>query len=245
MALLESLVSTLSQYYLVTLIAPIHPPSDSTTLKNSASIPSSSASAGGGIESVAALSHSLSHITNFDSRRVLEYSKEEGRLALARALACDAHCEIMVEATRWREADRDRGNRDEGEDGETTPRADSTASHFISSSAARSMEEDKKVTVLEHYHADMARIRKSSSLLIFLLLPVTSIVKQVGSSLTASELDVETVIQPFLLPGQQELSSRVPGVKVVDERSRAETAGIDQAWSQAAKRVGALSKGWQ
>lgn len=242
MALLESLLSTLSQYYLITLIAPT-PPQPSELVSGLAANPSNGY-ASGGVDSVAALSHSLSHIANFDSRRVLEYSKEEGRLALARALACDAHCEIMVEATRRKGEYQNNGSQDEEEDGETTPRATSPAPTLLSSSA-RSVE-DKKIVLLEQYHADMARIRKSSSLLIFLILPVLSISTQDGSSsLTISELDVETVIQPFLLPGQQELSSRVPGVKVVDERRGAATASISQAWSQAANRVASLSKGWQ
>lgn len=199
------------------------------------------------MHSVAGLSHTLSHIEGFDSRRVLEYSKEEGRLALARALACDAHCETMLENIKCRAEEEV-----DSLDGDLTPRATSPAPL---SSKQRRAEEDK-VALLERYHADMAQIRKSSSLLIFLVLPIPSPSLTLLSNredpgdappLTISHIDVETVIQPFLLPGQQELSSRVPGVKVVDERRRAGSAGagIEEAWKQAAKRVGLLSKGWQ
>lgn len=187
---------------------------------------------------MAELSHSLAHIAQFDSRRVLEYSKEEGKQSLARALGCDAHCEVMIE---HREPAREQMNgTDEHLDGDQTPRA-------ASPHLGRPSEEDK-IAVLEHYHADMARIRKSSSLLIFLLLPLTSATGQDrdatrrSPSSVVSELSIETVIQPFLLPGQEEFSSRVPGVKIVDGRSRAMTK--EQAWSQAAQRVGALSTGW-
>jgi hypothetical protein len=244
MTLLEGLLSMLSQYYLVTLIAPPPSPLQSSHADST----SSTSGSGGGVESVAALSHSLSHIDDFDSRRVLEYSKEEGRLALARALACDAHCETMIEVLKSTEGGED--NDDEGNDGDLTPRATSPAP--MSSKQRRA--EDDKVALLEKYHADMAQIRKSSSLLIFLILPVTSssALPRLGIDdgkesppLTISQVDVETVIQPFLLPGQQELSSRVPGVKVVDERRRSTQAGIKEAWTQAAKRVGLMSKGWQ
>jgi hypothetical protein len=240
----------LSQYYIVTLIAP--PPIPVTQSHETTAIPVvASGDGGGGVESVAALSHSLSHITGFDSRRVLEYSKEEGRLALARALACDAHCETMVEAIKDpASSSSSRGSRfndGDGSDGESTPRATSPAPL----SAKQRQALDEKVEVLEKYHADMAQIRKSSSLLIFLLLPIAAtslpnIEKETEPpKLTIPHVDVETVIQPFLLPGQQELSSRVPGVKVVDERRRSTEAGITEAWTQAAKRVGLLSKGWQ
>jgi hypothetical protein len=204
---------------------------------------------------VAELGHSLSNIASFDSRRVLEYSKEEGRLALARALACDAHCEVMVEAIDSTSSEeigtstrRQNGSAfsvrrgdDDDHDGDLTPRASSPLPLHQNDQNAY----EERISLLETYHADMARIRKSSSVLIFLLLPVRYPQSQLPTTsyMTVSELDLETVIQPFLLPGQTELSSRVPGVKIVDER-RAET-DIRKAWSQAGKRVGSLSKGWQ
>lgn len=264
MILLEDLLSILSQHYLVTLIAP-PPPHHSATSPHTSPSPgdhqpssasSSSPSAGTGIESVASLSHSLSSITNFDSRRVLEYSKEEGKLALARALACDAHCEVMIEAKRSSKEDYNNSNENESDslfaddeqDGELTPRATSPSpspndNHNHKLKDINSQE--YKISLLEKYHADMARIRKSSGLLIFLLLPVNLAQSHLPttSQMTVSELDLETVIQPFLLPGQKELSSRVPGVKIVDERTAEKD--IAKAWSQAGRRVGSLSKGWQ
>ncbi|UZJ57291.1 hypothetical protein CBS101457_006611 [Exobasidium rhododendri] len=253
MELLEGLLSTLSQYYTVTLIAPPPPVDEASPL---------AASVGSRVETVAMLGQNLTSVPNFDSRRVLEYSKEEGRLALARALACDAHCEVMLEVVGGAEEEANDTSSvhdcrngingystdDQDGDGDRTPRANSPVFFEKNNQQQHDLlqqAEEKKVSLLETYHADMARIRKSSSVLIFLLLPVAFPQSRspTTSHLTISELDVETVIRPFLLPGQSELSSRVPGVKIVDERRGEKDTGT--AWSQAGKRVGLLSRGWQ
>lgn len=248
MTLLKELLSVICENYTVTLIAPppLNSSEDSIDIPKGASDHPAIDPAGSGVETVAALSQSLSDIQSFDARRVLEYSKEEGRLALARALSCDAHCEVLLETLKDGQSPHKRraGQRLEEADGDITPRAHSP--HRPNGQSTVDINEE--VSLLEQYHADMARIRKSSSLLVFLVLPLKTTPQEeeqrISTSKTSiSDIEVETVIQPFLLPGQEELSSRVPGVKIVD--ARAAEPDIRKAWIKAAHRITALSKGWQ
>lgn len=277
--LLEGLLTTLSQHYVVTLIVP--PPSSVGSASTSQAIDH-------GIESVAELSDALRHVAGFDERRVLEYSKEEGRLALARALACDAHCEVMLQP--YADGADDGlffGDEDEEdaqtEDGDKTPRATSphpgTGSITTGKSPDQKQQSEEAITALERYHAEVSRIRKSSALLIFLILPVsrrslshahqrntngTQVAK--GSQSDVWSLDVESVLKPFLMPGQRDLSARVPGVKIVDARlpvavnsiqaspqqqpkpvqrnDGSSTTSTAQAWTEAAHRLGHFADGW-
>ena len=49
-----------------------------------------------GVESVARLAEELAGVSGYDTRRTLEYGTHEGRMALVRAIACDAHVELFV-----------------------------------------------------------------------------------------------------------------------------------------------------
>lgn len=248
-----------------------------------------------GIESVTELSQALEGVDGFDARRILEYSKEEGRLALARALACDAHCELMLQAYGARKATADSlfdndDDDDSTEDGDVTPRAVSPARGDLPSLPASrrqvsrgTEEEQRQATLLEKYHAEVARIRKSSSLVVFLLLPVgegphlQTLLGPNGAtastnSASVSGLDLDMVLKPFCMPGQRDLSSRVPGVKIIDCRpgdSNMQRAGSESpsmrarngirtpskdipitdefmhaAWNEAGVRLAKYSAGW-
>jgi hypothetical protein len=263
---LQQLVSLVSQHYTVTLIAP------------SSSVRYSGVEEEQRLAAVDYLAMCLAEIATFDQRRILEYEKEEGRFSLARALASDAHCEVMVEHTAQVEADEEGadslfGNDDDfyngpaADDGDKTPRAASPVARQVNGvTPGRLVRSDSQNhalnTALENYHAEMARIRKSSGLLIFLLLPLPAVKMDGRRNKTNTSnmwtVDIESVLRPFLMPGQRDLSARVPGVKVIDERlpiavsaaneppspSIAERSTLDRAWLEAANRIGQLGQGW-
>lgn len=277
---------TLSQDFLVTLIAP----------------PNAHEPEAEGFESIEELAHALEGIQDFDTRRVLEYGTEDGRLALARELGCNAHCEVMLEpmgrlpnghtaAKMQSLINNEEASANDTEDGDVTPRATSPARPkpmhpppLRRHHSRDDVEGERKAAMLEKYHAEMARIRKSSSLLVFLLLPVAHSQTESLDILTSSpskqhqspgkrasnastaDLDTETILRPFLLPGQRDLSSRVPGVKVIDCRilSQMQATKRDssvspmstspsqdgtnlrmwQAWREGASRLCRFSVGW-
>lgn len=267
--LLESLLTTLSENYVITLILPpvglTHDSSSKSEFNH---------------ESLDRISELFGHIQGFDARRVLEYGKEEGRLSLARALACDAHCEVMFEPFESKDSsadvalfDDEMDEDNDTVDGDKTPRASSPVPHLRTSvngntltASAQSIQDDQNLSsALERYHAEVARIRKSSGLLIFLVLPIT---RSKSHSYTngnahpngASSVDsgiwslkAESVLKPFLMAGQRDLSARVPGVKIIDGRiaeqkkqtmKPQQIASISRAWSDAAQRLAHLSGGW-
>lgn len=262
--LLESLLANLSANYVITLILP--PIETSRTH-----------------DSLDRISDLFGHIEGFDARRVLEYGKEDGRLSLARALACDAHCEVMLETFETNDIDADSAlfddEMDEDNDtvdGDKTPRASSPVPHIRSNinnntltASVQSIQGDQNLSsALERYHAEVARIRKSSGLLIFLVLPIA---KNKSCSHTNGNADpngipavdtgiwslkAESVLKPFLMAGQSDLSARVPGVKIIDGRiaeqkpqkkqtnKTKQNTSIPRAWSDAAQRLAHLSSGW-
>lgn len=264
--LLAQLLRDLSQDFTVTLIAP--PPAHVRKLHDGHSVTTSPDREDYGVHSVALLADQLQGIDGFDPRRTLEYSKEDGRQSLARALACDAHCEVMfqsIDVASDALFEDERGD----EDGDLTPRASSPVSQqhlknhthlFMNGfSAPPSHNAERQATLLEKYHADVARIRKSSNLVIFLILPVS----QKGPSLTASSpsvdvednsdqstiwtLDIESILKPFLLPGQKDLSSRVPGIKIIDSRiqgTQPTASNLSVAWTEGAKRLCHFASSW-
>ncbi|EPQ30994.1 uncharacterized protein PFL1_01183 [Pseudozyma flocculosa PF-1] len=76
---LRTLLAALAPSYLVHLIVPSHGDEELE-------------------RSVSSLAASLGEMTGFDARRILEYSRHGGRWAIPRALACDCHLEILVQA---------------------------------------------------------------------------------------------------------------------------------------------------
>lgn len=48
-------------------------------------------------QSISMLTRALGDVADFDTRRILEYSKTSGRWAISRALACDCHVEVVLE----------------------------------------------------------------------------------------------------------------------------------------------------
>lgn len=270
--LLESILRTLSIHYVITLILPPLYQSHDTRSKDDLNQ-----------HNLHRISDQFGHIEGFDTRRVLEYGKEEGRLSLARALACDAHCEVMFEVFETDGLNSDGGlfdnEMDEDNDtvdGDKTPRASSPIPHLRStinekslSASAQSIQDDQSISsALERYHAELARIRKSSGLLIFLVLPLEKNqskfhVNGNANSNHSSSIDTgiwslspERVLKPFLMAGQRDLSARVPNVKIIDGRIAEQKAqkkqisikqkvqSVSSAWSDAAQRLAHLSSGW-
>ncbi|PWN33767.1 uncharacterized protein FA14DRAFT_65170 [Meira miltonrushii] len=266
--LLESLLTTLSANYVITLILPPVGTSNTSDFNH---------------DSLDRISDLFGHIEGFDARRVLEYGKEEGRLSLARALACDAHCEVMFETFETNDTNADLAlfddEMDEDNDtvdGDKTPRASSPVPHLRSSingntltASAQSIQDDQHLSsALEKYHAEVARIRKSSGLLIFLVLPIAKIKSRSHTNGNAHSngmapvdtgiwsLKAESILKPFLMAGQSDLSARVPGVKIIDGRiaeqkpqkkqsnKPQQNASIPKAWTDAAQRLAHLSSGW-
>ena len=198
-------------------------------------------------------------------------------------MACDAHCEVMFEMIETNESNgsmalfEDEMDEDnETIDGDKTPRASSPVPHLRTSihgntltASAQSIQDDQSLSnALEKYHAEVARIRKSSGLLIFLVLPIAKSKSRFhtnGNNHTngISSLDIgiwslkpESVLKPFLMAGQRDLSARVPGVKIIDGRIAdqkpqkkqitkvQQNTSIPKAWSDAAQRLAHFSNGW-
>ena len=100
LSLLADLLEELSEHYLIHLIVPSLPSS-------SQGPPDMQANRPPGYDedqerditldpSAASLARAFAHVRHFDKRRILEYSKPEGRQAVARALACDAHVQVLL-----------------------------------------------------------------------------------------------------------------------------------------------------
>lgn len=99
LSLLADLLQELSEHYLIHLIVP--------TLQSPQGPPDMQLNRPPGFDedqetditldpSAASLARALAHVPHFDKRRILEYSKPEGRQAVARALACDAHVQMLL-----------------------------------------------------------------------------------------------------------------------------------------------------
>ena len=92
---LAQLLRTLSEHYVIHLIAPESPSGPSHSNFPPGGRPAPPSLDDEGDEPDEKLARSLSGIPNFDTRRILEYSQPAGRHALGRALACDAHVHVL------------------------------------------------------------------------------------------------------------------------------------------------------
>lgn len=276
MLILRRLLADLSAVYVVTLISP--PPlhaanANAAAVSNGTALfgnddddeeeekeEEAGAVAGGGGDvgtaSVAALAESLKDVDGFDQRRVLEYEKPEGRMSLGRALACDAHVEVLLQQQQQhRRHGRDSEPGDEegdDDDGDSTPRAGSPVFGSSASLSRKQREKSKEDgSSLKKYQLGLEQLRKATGVLVVLGLASlqdadsTAFVDQrtrAGQNGSAKpgearlhqsvELDPDQILGAF---------RDVPGVKTIDCRG----AYGDEGWKEAAEMLVGLRSGWK
>lgn len=145
------------------------------------------------LESIDNLAFELSRIDHFDTRRIIEYSSDKGRAALSRSLKSDAHVEVLLSPSTEHSQ---------------------TSNHSEVSSKDKKRSENKE-TRLKEYKPLLELLRKSSGLIVFLVLPSPPSTST-GTSSDRSELDLSTeaVLGPF---GS---GVHIPGIRVFDLRER-------------------------
>lgn len=207
--LLRQLIETLSPAFLIHLITP-PPPEDA-----------SQGDSGGdeyGVQSVAELAAALQDIALFDSRRVLEYSRSEGRQALARALACDAHLEVFL--------------------GSLPDDAEGPGMSAVQQEGEESEKPDKNEYEgpAAQYRGDIERLRRACGLVILLALPPLPGASALRSTAErAAQAQVNEVLSHY--------RANPPGVRLVD--SRAQHSDVRAAWTDAAAQVREFRQGWR
>lgn len=151
-----------------------------------------------GLESIDELAYELSSINLFDTRRILEYSSDKGRAALARSLKSGAHVEVLLSGS---------GS------------GPSTLNSNLSSQHQAFLDPKEKEERLKEYKPTLDLLRKSCGLIVFLVLPspITSTTssKNASNSDDTPDLSIEGILGPF---GS---GVHVPGIRVFDLRERA------------------------
>lgn len=202
------------------------------------------------LESIDNLAFELSRIDHFDTRRILEYSSDEGRAALSRSLKSDAHVEVLLSPSTEHSQ---------------------TSNHSEVSSKDKKRSENKE-TRLKEYKPLLELLRKSSGLIVFLVLPSPPSTST-GTSSDRSELDLSTeaVLGPFgsgvhipgirvfdlrerSVPGRRSSRSSCGKPSLKDEGDEREDQAVvgeeeeseeTEAWREGAERIKALRKGWR
>lgn len=272
MASLRSLLATLSTFYVVTLIAP--PPQPHSDDAVPAEGPTSNGTAlfdneededdmreaskmadsqsGGGVASVAALAESLKDIDGFNEHRVLEYERPEGRMALGRALACDAHVEVLISQSDLNERKETNDELDTGDDGESTPRAGTPVLGNRSAPLSRKQgaQSQKDEDSLEKYHTGLEQLRKSTGVLVMLALPP---LRGFEPSSRAKQHAASTLLNGTGRSGVNESSPATilerfhstSGVKIIDCRGDNHFDSAASSWKDAAEKLVELRNGWK
>ncbi|KDN51331.1 hypothetical protein K437DRAFT_254919 [Tilletiaria anomala UBC 951] len=235
LGLLSDMLSDLAPHYLIHLIIPAAPSSSAPSSRSPPALDevhTLSEEVDVAFDLTAGnLSRTFSHIQSFDARRILEYSKPEGRHALARALACDAHLHVLLAPPSAHSAIAASASTAAGEvDGYV--KHEEGIDEPASPSEILILDDETEGEALRQEILRLEQLQKSCGLVIILSLTLHT-AKASGKKVRWLRKDNEEVSRTF--EGR-------PGFRVSDLASRADVEG---AWMEGTARLIELRSGWR